>query len=69
MGLSVAMLYFIPYTTIATEYLALAALLLSIPIAAYRLEYRLFARRAIIERAGTPNGLVRRWFWNPAGCT
>lgn len=60
----VATLYFLPYESLTTTELLIWSCILAIPIAAYRLEYRLYARRAVIEKATNRNGFIRRRFWN-----
>ncbi len=60
----IGLLYSLPYASLSTPQLLILSLVMAIPIAAYRLEYRLFARRAVIEKASTGDGLGRRLLWN-----
>jgi hypothetical protein len=64
--LTLAILYFLPYRQFSDFHLIVLIFLVAIPIAAYRLEYRLFARRAVITLGSTPDGLGKKLFWNAA---
>ena len=64
LALTVAALKFVPYDQLTNLTLIALAGLLAVPIAAYRLEYRLFARRAVITQGCTQDGFARRRLWN-----
>lgn len=64
LALAVAALKFIPYDQLTDLTLIAMAGLLAVPIAAYRLEYRLFARRAVITQGCTQDGFAKRRLWN-----
>ena len=57
-------LYYMPYDQITNMTLLVLAGLLAIPIAAYSLEHRLFARRAVIIQGCTEDGFAKRRLWS-----
>lgn len=61
--LVLAGLRYTPFEQLSTLTLIFIAGVMAIPIAAYRLEYRLFARRAVLSQGCQEGSLARRWLW------
>jgi hypothetical protein len=60
----VAALRYTPYDQLDNLTIFVLAGIMAVPIAVYRLEYRLFARRAVITQGCTRNGFAERRLWN-----
>lgn len=60
----VAALRYTPYDQLDNLTIFVLAGIMAVPIAVYRLEYRLFARRAVIIQGCTRNGFAERRLWN-----
>ena len=54
----------LPYEQLKDYSVFWISCVLAIPIYHYRINYRLFARRAIIATGCTENGKAKRWLWN-----
>jgi hypothetical protein len=59
-----ALLYKLPYDQLEGYSVFWISCILAIPIYHYRINYRLFARRAIIATGCTESGKAKRWLWN-----
>ena len=60
----VATLRLMPYDQLDNLTIFVLAGIMAVPIAVYHLEYRLFARRAVITQGCTRNGFAERRLWN-----